>query len=213
MKLKLNKQLLITFVVILIPLVIFVWIKQSGNFDAFYHWSQQNIYLFVSVLFIMKVAAIVYPPLPGGILTLGAIPILGVMNAYLVDLIGGMVGTSIAYALGRKYGYSFLEKIFDDSTLKRIKLIKVKPNREFETIFMLRILGSSIVELISYGAGLLKINFSSFIIGTLISHVVIGVPTFYLAKNIFSVQNILLSLSLLGLSILIMWKMKGRYFE
>lgn len=213
MKVKTSKHIWITLFLVSIPLIIFIWIKQSGNFDVFYAWSQQNLVLFVVVLFLLKVLAMIYPPLPGGILTLGAIPVIGWFEAYMVDLAGSMVGSSIAFVLGKKYGYRFLHKVFDEETVKRFHAIKIKPGREIESVFVLRTLGGMIVEVIAYGSGLLGIGYFNFLIGSTLSHVVVGIPAYYLASNIFSTQNIVISVVLAVLSVTVLWRVKGRYFE
>ncbi|MBI5358232.1 hypothetical protein HZB69_01210 [Candidatus Amesbacteria bacterium] len=88
---------------------------------------------------ILKVLGIVWPPLPGGILTLDAIPFIGWFPAYLVDFFGSTVGSSVAFLIGRKYGYPFLQKLFDESTIDKIKHLKIKPHREIEAVTALRI--------------------------------------------------------------------------
>lgn len=141
MKLKKSGPVWITIILVIIPLLVFLWVKQSGNFDIFFAWAQRNYWLFITVLFLAKVAAMVYPPLPGGLFTLGAIPVIGWVGAYVVDLLGSMVGSTVAYVIGRKYGYALLEKLFDEESLKRLQKIKVKNGRELESVFMLRTLG------------------------------------------------------------------------
>lgn len=212
-KMKVNRQVALTIFFVALPLLIFLWLKQSGNFAYFYQWSQQNIYIFILVLLILKILAIVYPPLPGGILTLGSIPIIGWVDAYLVDLIGSVVGSCIAYYLGKKYGFDFLVKLFDEKTIDKFKHIKVKQYREIESVFVLRILGGMVVELVAYGSGLLKIGFLNFFIGSVLSHMVVGIPTYYLAKNIFSTQNLFASLVISIATLYLLWRVKGRYFE
>ena len=211
---KVNRsQVVLTIFFIALPLLVFLWVTQSGNFGYFYQWSQQNIYVFILVLFALKTLGIVYPPISGGILTLSSIPFIGWVNAYLVDLVGNIVGSCIAYYLGKKYGFDFLVKLFDEKTVDKFKHVKIKQHREIESVFVLRILGGMVVELVAYGSGLLKIGFSNFFIGSVLSHVVVGIPTYYLAKNIFSTQNLFVSLVISIAALYLLWKLKGRYFE
>lgn len=62
--------------------------SKSIYFQIFFSWSRQNIGLFVIVLFLLKILGIVWPPLPGGVFTLAAIPFIGWFPAYLVDFAG-----------------------------------------------------------------------------------------------------------------------------
>jgi uncharacterized membrane protein YdjX (TVP38/TMEM64 family) len=91
---------------------------------------------------------------------------------------------------------------------------KIKKNRQIESVFLLRFLfGSTIVEIVCYAAGLLKITFRNFMIGSIISHVVLGLPTYYLANNLLELKNLWLSAAILAVGIPFVWKLKGRYIE
>ena len=157
---------------------------------------------------------VVWPPIPGGLLTLGAIPIVGWQTAYIVDFTASTTGSVIAYYIGKKYGLTFLKKIFDEATIKRIKNIKVKKNRQIETVIIMRVLfGTTIVEAVSYAAGLIKIDAPQFAIGAAISHMIVAIPIFYFAGNIFSNQNLLINMLVLFIAIPLLWKFRSRYFE
>lgn len=196
-----------------LPWLIFIWLRQSGNFESFYLWSQNNFYLYVAVLFLLKVAGIVYPPLPGGILTLGSIPVIGWVNAYLIDFVGSTVGSTINYFMGYKYGISFLDKILDNSAVDKIRSMKIKKGKELETVFMLRVLGGTVMELVSYACGVLKVKFVFFILVSIASHLAIGIPTYYLAESILTTQNIVISLILSAALLYLFFRFKDRYFE
>ena len=213
MKLKSKWHLVFTLILLIIPMVIFFWSKNTGYFDLFFHWSQRNIIVFTTILLILKVFGIVFPPLPGGIFTLGVIPIIGWVNALIIDLLGSLIGSGIAYFLGQKFGKKLLLKFFDPDTVNKILKIKIKPNRELESIIILRILGNSVMEIVAYGSGILKVNFPKFIIGSILAHLIYGIPSFWLANNLFSVKNIPVSILLFILTISLLWKIKGRYFE
>lgn len=177
-------------------------------------WVRQNRTLYLVVLFIYKSLGILWPPIPAGLFTMASIPFLGWPLAYLIDLLGSITGGSLAYFLARKYGLSFLKKIFDQKVLDKIENAKIKKGKEIEAVFIYRIiLGTVILEAVYYGAGLLKVNFPKFLVGAILSHIVIGVPTFILAQNIFSGKNILITIVFIFASVFIVYKTKSRYFE
>jgi len=212
-QLRINKHLIVTILAFIVPLVAFLWLKQSGRFPDFNVWANNNFLLFIVVVFIFKTIGYIYPPMPGGIFTLASVPVIGWLNAYLLDLAGTVVGSTVAYILGRKYGVGFLQKLLDAVTIEKIKNLKIKKNRELESIFMFRILVGSFAEAIAYGAGVLKIGFGNFMVATIVSHAVLGIPAYYLAKNIFSAPNMIVSIVLAGVFIWLLYKLKGRYFE
>lgn len=188
--------------------------SQTSSFKHFVIWTQDNILLYAIFLICVKILGIVYPPIPGGILTLASIPMLGWIGAYLVDFIGSTIGGVICYFLGRRYGLTLLRKIFDEKVVQKMEGLKVKKGKELEAIILWRILaGGTIIEAVYYAAGLLKIGFGNFFLGTTISHVIIGIPSFYLGGAILSSQNILINVFLLGIALVVLYKAKGRYFE
>lgn len=116
--------------------------------------------------------------------------------------------------IGKKYGYPFLEKIFDEDTISKIKHLKIKPHREIEAVTTLRIFtGSLFMEAICYGAGLLNVRFSSFFIGSIISHQIVGIPAFYLIGGLFDINNLIYGVLGIVVIIPIFIKLKGRYLE
>ena len=198
----------------LVTLVLVYWFMKSPQFAVVDIWIKQNTLLYVVVLFVYKTIGILWPPIPAGLFTLLSIPFLGWFGAYLVDLIGSIAGGSIAYFLGQKYGLTLLKKIFDENMIEKIKNTKIKKGREIEAVFMYRVfLGTTILEAIYYGAGLLKVGFGKFLIGAILSHIAVGVPMFILAQNIFGGKNIVITIALIAVGVIFVYKTKGRYLE
>lgn len=195
-------------------LLAYGWFIDTPYFASYKFWIEANIVAFILFLFLVKVIGIVWPPLPGGVFTLGAIPLIGWVPAYLIDLLGGTLGGVISYYLGLKYGEKFLLKVFDQSVVDKVKKIKIKQGKEIEAVFVYKVLfGFTIIEAIYYGAGLLKINFRKFFIGAVLSNLAVGIPIFYLVQNVFNKENIVLAVGSLLIAIPIFFKFKSRYFE
>ena len=195
-------------------LVIFYWFFRSPYFLIVDNWVKANIVLYVIYLFIYKSVGVLFPPIPAGLVTMASIPFLGWFNAYLVDFFGSLFGGIIAYFLGKKYGHPLLNKILGSDLTKKIENIKIKKDKEIEGVFVYRLaFGSTILEAIYYGAGFLKIGFKNFLVGSTLSHIVIGVPSFFLANNILNGQNITFTVILTIVGIVFVLFTKGRYFE
>lgn len=191
----------------------FAWLVSSSYFFQFKEWSQQNFAVYFTILVFLKVIGLVWPPLPGGVLTIGSIPVIGAMGAYLADFLGFIIGSIISYYLAFYYGYPFLEKIFDKSVIERLRKIKIRKDRELEAMVTMRIFGMTIVELVSYGAGLMRVKFSNFILGAILSHFLIGIPVFYFFNNIFLSRDITISLVFVLVAVIFFYLTRRRYFN
>lgn len=198
----------------LITFGLYFWFVRSPYFAPFEVWTQSNLLLFYIFLFFIKVTGIVWPPLPGGVFVLGSIPLIGWFNAYLIDFFATLVASSIAYALGRKYGMPLVRRIVDEGIVEKIEKIKIKRNRELETIFLIRTLGGAVVvEVVAYASGLFKIGYRNFLIGTVLSHMVVVTPAYYFFGNIFSGKNMIVSVISIVLLLLLFAKFRKRYLE
>lgn len=210
---KSHKHLIILFLAFAATILGYAWFIHSAYFAGFQLWAQSNIFLYVSLLVLIKVVGIIWPPIPGGVLTLGSIPVLGWQVAYASDLAGSVIGSSVAYFLAKKYGQNLMKKLFDADAIAKIMKIKIKPKREIESIFLLRIFGGNVVEVICYGAGILGVGFRNFFIGTVLSHLALGIPVFYFAGGIFDRNRILVNFVFVASTMLIFYKLRHRYFE
>lgn len=194
-------------------IALYFWFTKSPYFESFNLWAQQNLLLFYVTLLTAKILAIVWPPLPGSLFTLGSIPFIGWFQSFLVDLAGGLIGASIAYWLGRKYGYPFLEKLFNDDLVQKIKETKIRPNREIESIFMGRAAGNgNLMELVCYGAGVLRVRFHNFFIASFLAGF-LSLPIYYLGGNLFDGSSLIMGMLVGALTLFLFWKLKGRYVE
>jgi uncharacterized membrane protein YdjX (TVP38/TMEM64 family) len=197
-----------------VTLVAYWWFKGSVYFDDFTLWASGNVFLLSVSLVVIKIIGIIWPPLPGAVFTLASVPFLGWFLAYLLDLIGSLIGSSIAFWLGKKYGFPFLRKLFGDGLVKRIKKFKVKPRREIESVFLLRTLGGGVLlEMVSYASGLLSISYRNFLIGSILSHILIGIPIYYFVGSLLDGRNILVTVFSGIVIVLLFFKFKDRYLE
>ena len=192
--------------------VLYWWFVHSPHFEVFNAWSQQNLALLLFTLFAIKVIGIVWPPLPGGLFTLGAIPVVGWWQAYAVDLAGSMVGSTLAYGIARKWGRSFMDTIFDPITIEKMERLRVRPERELEAVFVFRLFGANVVEIICYAAGALRIRYHNFILGSVGAHVLEGIPFYYFAREFFSGKNVAFNVALVAIVVALLIVLRRRYF-
>ena len=207
-----NKNLILLILFAAISLAAYVWFIRQPVFEDVVVWAQQNFWLYFGILIFIKIVAIVWPPLPGGLLTLGSIPVIGWFPAFLAEMIGGLAGSSLAYYLGKRYGYAFLRKVLDKEIVAKIQRVKIAGKRELEAIFFLRLFTGLVAEAVSYGSGVIGVQYRNFFLGTLAAGVIF-MPTFYFFEEIISGRNLFIYVPAVLILAAVFWKMKGRYFE
>lgn len=212
MNIKSYKHLIIIFAGILVTGLGYLWFYGSPYFEQLSVWAQSHLIALSVALVFIKIIGIIWPPIPGGIFTLGAIPVLGWSHAYLLDLLGSVIGSSIAFWIAQRWGINFLQKIFDQKTIEKIQTIRVHKHREIEAVFVFRLFGSNIVELVCYAAGLLKVSYKNYIIATLLAHMAGGLPFYYFAGELFQGRNIFINIIFVLTAVVLFMIFKKRYF-
>jgi uncharacterized membrane protein YdjX (TVP38/TMEM64 family) len=205
----------IVFLLLLIlPTFILQFASQTKEVQAFILFIHAYFPIYLISLFIGKTISIVYPPLPGAVFTLAAVPLIGWKVAYTIDILGSFLGASISFYLGKKYGYTILSRVVGKTITNKISSIKLKPRNQVEAATFLRFAaGGLLSDGLAWGASLIGFRYFPFMTGHLISHVATTLPVFYF----FAASISLHSWAILGVSTILAWlaiyKFKGRYFE
>lgn len=183
--------------------------------QSWYSNLELNPSLGVLILVILvKAASIVYPPLPGIILTVAMIPILGWQKAYTVELVGSLLGVTTAYWLGYRYGEKLIRWIAGEMLLKKIKAVKLKPGSQFEAAFVLRTAsGGALSDTLAWGASLIGLRYWPYFLGHLANHLLATLPIFLLLGWSIKLNSWLLIGPVMFIAWLFVWKFRGRYFE
>lgn len=207
------KNLGLVGLVAVISVVGYLIFLRSDYYPVFVEWVGEHLPLYILFLFSIKVLGVVWPPIPGSVFTIGSVPIIGWPAAYLIDLFGSTAGGSLAYFIGKKYGETFLAKIFDKSTLEKFKKIKVREDHQVESLIVMRIAGGTIVEVLCYIASFYNIGFRNFLIASIISHLITGIPVYFLVGSLLSGTSYIFSGIIFVLFVLILVKFRKRYFD
>jgi uncharacterized membrane protein YdjX (TVP38/TMEM64 family) len=211
---KAKISITVTIILIVLAWSVLYILVRSPYYNFVFLWAQDNKVKFFLFLSLFKFISIAIPPLVGGVVTLGAVPLIGWELAFLTDLIGSTLGGSLNYYLGKKYGYKIIHLFIGPNALSKIKRIKIKKGREIEGIVVTKVLlGATLLELIHYVAGMLKIDFAKYLIGITVSHLIIGIPMFYLFSNIMQGTNTLVTVVSIIVAVPLFIKLRGRYFE
>ncbi|MDZ7586725.1 MAG: hypothetical protein U0946_03130 [Patescibacteria group bacterium] len=198
-----------------IILVVIFLILPAWLLKDWYSFTQVDLsFEFILMIILAKAMSIVYPPLPGIILTLAMIPILGWYKAYLVELLGSLLGVTAAYWLGYKYGVKIIDWIAGKTLLNKIKAIKLKPGNQFEAAFVLRTAsGGTLSDVLAWGASLIGLRYWPYLLGHLANHLLATLPIFLLLGFSIKLHSWLIVVPVMILAWWLIWKFKGRYFE
>lgn len=196
-----------------VTIIAYYWFVGSAYYPAVIAWASQNVLVLDIILFVVKVVGIIWPPLPGIVLSLAAIPVLGWVHVFLVDSLGNLVGCIVTYWLARKWGLPFLGKVVDMEALRRFQRIQTIEKREVEGLVILRIFGSTVAEVTSYGAGLMRVRFGNFLVAIILSNFIVGIPLFYFTDRLFRGDNYLLAFVPVLVVVLLFYVLRKRYFR
>lgn len=131
--------------------------------------------LFAPIIIIFwRIIAIIIPPLPGGVLSFAFVPIIGWFGAYVYGEIGVVVGATLAFFIARKFREPVAAKFVPIQILYTWE-DKLSKKQEFFAFLGLRIAAASVMDFISYGAGLSKISYRKFILATVIAELPIAI--------------------------------------
>ena len=197
-------------------ILVLIFLTVPGYFiQSWYSHLEINLSLGAMILIILaKAMSIVYPPLPGIILTLAMVPILGWQKAYVVELAGSLLGVTTVYWLGKKYGEKLIKWIAGENLLAKIKAVKLKPGNQFEAAFVLRTAsGGALSDTLAWGASLIGLRYFPYLLGHLVNHILVTLPIFLLVGFSIKVHSWLLIGPVMLIAWLLVWKFKGRYFE
>ncbi len=205
---------LITILVIVLSVLSYNWATNQPLTEYIAWFAETHTYALIALLVLIKIIGLVWPPVPGGIATVLAIPFIGWQMAYLIDLVGTIIGAVLCYLIAKKWGYSLLSHIFDTATLEKIASAQVTENRQAEFGFTMTILSRLVMTEISfYAAGILRLNFWKFMLGAVGSHVLLTLPSYYFAKTVLETTSPASFFVGLLLLIPLVFIVKKRYFE
>lgn len=209
---KKYKNLILLGIVFVLFSASYYWFIEQPAYIRFTGWAQSNTILLISVLIIIKTLGIIWPPIPGSILTIGSTGIIGWELAFLTEFAGNMLGDLAAYYIGKHYGRAILTKLFDEKVVQQVDRIKIKPENAIEGLFILRIFTYVVAEVVSYVAGILEIPLKSFVIAMALS-VIATAPFYFISEQILTGNNLLISVSIFALAGLLFYKLKDRYYK
>ncbi|HHD2751415.1 TPA: TVP38/TMEM64 family protein [Clostridium perfringens] len=208
---KFYKIFISLFIIALILIMFYFMNKDIMNVDTLKNLILDSGY-FAPLIYIIAFSLVPLTFFPDSLLAIFGGTIFGLSRGFLYTSIGALIGGSISFFISRILGQSFVEKLENDKLKNIQNLLK---DNGFLMILLLRLIPLFPFDLISYGAGLTKISYKDFLLGTLIG----TIPGILVFVNLgaqwisFNKESIYLSVSLLILFIIVSLFLKKIYIN
>ena len=117
------------------------------------------------IYIILMILAILVVPIPASPLAITSGVVFGALRGLIYTLIGAILGALLAFSISRFFFREYFQKHFEDNEI--YKKLKGKGNKRIAYfVFITRLMPQVSFDLVSYLAGLTRINFFVFIIAT-----------------------------------------------
>lgn len=148
--------------------IVLILLFVPQNIEALIKFSSGNKFVLPIFIIIWRILSNVIPPLPGGMLSIALVPVLGWFPSFIYTTVGVTTGACISFLLARKFREPLVKRFV---TLQRINAWekKISGNTEFFAFLVIRITTGPVIDFVSYIAGLTNISFTRFFFATVIS--------------------------------------------
>lgn len=145
--------------------------------DYIKSYGKWSIAVFLGISIIRPLAVVI----PITLLTLIAGSLYGPVYGFLLAIASTIISSNVAFLISRYLGKSFVEKMIKNKAQK-INM-KIEKNG-FKIIFIMRISGVFPLDIVSYAAGLTKVNYKDFMLATILGVMPETFSVAYLGHNI-----------------------------
>lgn len=158
------------------------------------------------IIIFWRIIAIIIPPLPGGVLSFAFIPIIGWFGAYAYGEIGVIIGASLAFFIARRFREPAVARFVPLQTL-HVWEDKLSKKQEFFAFLGIRLAAASVMDFLSYAAGLSKISFKKFILATIIAELPVAIWYYFgeVAYKEFAQKGSIVSFGILIIAVIIIY--------
>ncbi|MBI2028675.1 MAG: TVP38/TMEM64 family protein [Candidatus Levybacteria bacterium] len=146
-------------------------------------FTKEHLYIAAFSLVLIRIIGIVFPFIPGGIVSFALVPLLGWFNTYVYTVTGIFIGTSLAFWLARKYREPLVAKFIPLQKIRQLEK-QMSTKKQFLAIVALRLFTVPVIDFSSYIAGFTKISYKKFAAATLIASLP-DILIFYLGEEAY----------------------------
>lgn len=154
-----------TIVGIILTIVASYFIAQSTYFkpDGGFHHLLNQLGWFGPILFVMVlISQIVYPLVPFGLTNVVGVLVFGQAFGFILNTIGMLVGSSINFYLGRRFGPDFVRAFMTDAHFDKY-VDKMNQGKKFENLLKIGFIAPVFPDdIFCMVAGLSKLTFREF---------------------------------------------------
>jgi len=155
----------------------------------------------LAVLFVLMIIQVIIPPIPAELIVVASGNLYGVWTTTFVAGGGLFTGGVLVYFFGRG-----IEKTFHSAFEKKKVAHVIQRLKEVETfILLVRILPYNPSDIISYAAGIIKINIKKYLLITFFVSFVRCFLLAYFGTQISDMQTLFFVFSILFISALVGW--------
>ena len=168
------------FLVFILILLYVISREFSGNILTL---LRTNPYLGPLLLIVWRIAGIIIPAIPAGVISFAAVPIFGWWQTYIYTVCGILIGTSISFFLARKFREPLVGKFVPLAKLHKLEG-ELSERKRFIAIVLIRLFTVPVMDFSSYAAGLTRISFPKFFLATLIASIP-DIGIFYFGERLY----------------------------
>ncbi|MDP2638110.1 MAG: VTT domain-containing protein [Candidatus Levybacteria bacterium] len=151
--------------------------------DLKLEFSSEHLIIGAIFLILIRTLSNVLPAIPGGMIAFSTIPIFGWLIAFLCNMVGILLGASIAFFLARTYREPLVSRFTSLNNIHKLEK-QVTGKKQFMALVAFRLFTVPVVDISSYVIGLTKISFPKFALATFIATIP-TIATFYFGSEIY----------------------------
>ena len=201
-----------SLIVLIVAGVSLILILFSRNIEFVQNFIVSHPVIAPFIIILLKMSAIVFPPLTGSIIGLSGISLFGWWQALIYDSIGTLSGAIIAFFIARKLRGPLMDRF---APLQRLDQFEERlPEKlEFWAFVIIRLPTEPIFDFLCYAAGLTRISFWKYLFATMLGSFPVKFLLFYFGGITVSkgIYLIILFLALLG--IISVWLKKSEHYK
>ncbi len=142
----------------------------------------------ILLILLLRFSSIVIPILPGTYCLLISGFLFGIVDGLIISFIADLISCSLCFSLSRRFGRKILRKIMSQKYLNKFENISI--NYLERNFFLLTgFLMTGWFDFVSYGVGLTKLKFRSFLLSLIVSILLSDLPFVATGNGLREIQN------------------------
>ena len=169
----------------LIALLLVITFFNPYKLNSALEFTSEHLIIGAVFLMLLRTLSNVLPVIPGGMIALATIPILGWPVAFACNMVGIMLGKSIAFFLARIYREPLVKRFASLNKIHQLEK-QLSGKKQFLALVAFKMFTVPVVDISSYVIGLTKISFLKFTLATFLAALPTLV-TFYLGFEAYKI--------------------------